>query len=760
MRVLVHAGTALDVIGALHRALSQARAATQAAGVLAPDGVSGTVPGDLVAAALPLSEPHPHAALLGLGDPVDHQDHALLSKMCLGRVIATHRPRVLVLSLPAAAVWLDDATRLSGLARLLADFADDVRVVLHMAHPAEALADLFAAQVAAGRTTGLTDEIRVAADPAGWWQAATALRAGLRMPEHPSRHPAAQTPMPAVDGAGTAALWAQVFGADVVTARELPPGPAGPEALAEVLGDLALPLDLTVDAAPSRRPSVAALGRLLRTNRALAEVEAEGGPIPAHLRNQVLLRLDDKAPGLEAADLGTLTQALRPLSGARPLPDIAPDTGFDPAPLLADLPQHLAKWREEMAAIRRARTPAAATTAPTGRSAPEPLSPAAQTMLGDQAREILRTFAGGRFWPHNNVTTFDEAADLPSFSAEPGPPTGTLIIACMKNEGPYILEWVAYHKAIGIDHFLIFTNDCSDGTNEILDRLAELGHLTRESNDEWKGASPQQAALNRAIKMDVAKRADWLIHIDIDEYINIRMGDGTMADLLAAMGPDATNLAMTWRLFGNAGVEDIGDGSVIDRFTGCSPTWCPKPHTIWGFKSMTRNGGAYKKLSCHRPNQLNASVPVKWLNGSLKDATKELAEKGWRNSTSSIGFDAVQLNHYALRSRESFLIKRQRGRALHVDRSIGLNYWVRHDWSRNIDRTILRQVPRMQAMKAALLADPVLARWHEESLAWHRAKAEDLRGIDAFRELWDQTRTADLTDPERMAYAVAEDMES
>ncbi|MEY4982555.1 MAG: hypothetical protein RIR62_821, partial [Pseudomonadota bacterium] len=163
-----------------------------------------------------------------------------------------------------------------------------------------------------------------------------------------------------------------------------------------------------------------------------------------------------------------------------------------------------------------------------------------------------------------------------------------------------------------------------------------------------------------------------------------------------------------------------------------------------------------------RPNHLtkDGERVVKWLNGSLKDATKELAQKGWRNSIQSIGFDAVQLNHYALRSRESFLIKRQRGRALHVDRSIGLNYWVRHDWSRNIDRTILRQVPRMQAAKAALLADPVLARLQEEALAWHHAKAAELKEVDAFRALWEQTREADLLDAERMAYAVAEDMES
>ena len=50
-----------------------------------------------------------------------------------------------------------------------------------------------------------------------------------------------------------------------------------------------------------------------------------------------------------------------------------------------------------------------------------------------------------------------------------------LIVSTMKNEAPYILEWVAYHKAIGFDAFLIYTNDCTAGTDFMLDRLEELG---------------------------------------------------------------------------------------------------------------------------------------------------------------------------------------------------------------------------------------------------------------------------------------------
>ena len=40
------------------------------------------------------------------------------------------------------------------------------------------------------------------------------------------------------------------------------------------------------------------------------------------------------------------------------------------------------------------------------------------------------------------------------------------------------------------------------------------------------------------------KEADWIIHLDIDEFLNIHVGDGQIADLIAAL-PDADAIALT-----------------------------------------------------------------------------------------------------------------------------------------------------------------------------------------------------------------------
>ena len=140
--------------------------------------------------------------------------------------------------------------------------------------------------------------------------------------------------------------------------------------------------------------------------------------------------------------------------------------------------------------------------------------------------------------------------------------------------------------------------------------------------------------------------------------------------------------------------------------------------------------------------------------------TREARDKGWRNSAKSIGYDLLQLNHYALRSAESFLIKRQRGRALHVDRSIGLNYWIRMDWSDFRDVTIKRNLPRLRAEYDRLMQDTQLRALHERGLEWHREKARELHAMEEFQDLYQQAVNLKLTETERVAYALALDMET
>ncbi|MEX3315170.1 glycosyltransferase family 2 protein [Sulfitobacter sp. PS-8MA] len=683
---------------------------------------------------------------------------------------------------------LPRAEEIKRLRALLAPHFDHIQIVAHIDEQARLLAAQYDFAVTEGRRSALEQELDLAG-AADWWQAA---QAGVEPDPDFGLFPEVENPPFWLDFKALHQHWAQVFGAENVTFRPLDlahlTSVNGASEIEDMLG-LQAPLGAVKPGrliAPLPAPWLARMRQfnavLIRYLKVkdiscprstwspmLQALQIDGSPtqpgslapVSAHFAadNQALV---SKFPALQDA-----------LAPDAPLPRWSePDPGFGFratqyltafAPRIRATSTPLSQKRAEAAELTRSAAKFEAMLA-------MPQTPGAEQ--ADSARLLSRikvnheTILRGPFRPQNAAAPAGEDQPAPPFTAVPRRRlargnSGNVIVACMKNEAPYILEWLAYHRSIGFDNFLIYTNGCTDGTDILLAHLQALGVVEHRDNDDWKGNSPQQHALNRSLKEPLIQNADWIAHIDVDEFVNIRTGNGTLADFFAAV-PDATNVAMTWRLFGNNDVTRLTDAPVIAQFDHAAPSFCPKPHTVWGYKTLFRNIGAYGKISCHRPNKLDAAAAasVKWVNGSGHDMTQDALHNGWRSSKSNIGYDLLQLNHYALRSADSFLIKRQRGRALHVDRSIGLNYWIRMDWNDHRDLSIQRNLPRLQAEMDRLLADDRTRRLHRAGLAWHCAKANELHKTPEFSTLYRQAMATRLTASERVAYALALDMES
>ena len=313
------------------------------------------------------------------------------------------------------------------------------------------------------------------------------------------------------------------------------------------------------------------------------------------------------------------------------------------------------------------------------------------------------------------------------------------IVTTMKNEGPFILEWLAYHRAIGVDDFLVYTNDCDDGTDTLLALLQDKGLVQHRDNPfRQMNLKPQHAALAAAEDEALIQRAGWLICMDVDEFINIHAGDGHLRDLFAAV-PDANMISLTWRLFGNADIEAFRDGFITEQFTRCAPQMARKPHQAWGFKTLFRNLGIFKKLGVHRPKGLRPQLKdtINWVNGSGRPMPETEYRNAWRSTTDTVGYELVTLNHYALRSAESFLVKRDRGRVNHVDRDQGLAYWFRMNNNAEEDRSIQRMLPALRAEQARLMADPDIAAAHAHCVARHRARIDALKAAPKYAAFYE-----------------------
>ena len=366
-----------------------------------------------------------------------------------------------------------------------------------------------------------------------------------------------------------------------------------------------------------------------------------------------------------------------------------------------------------------------------GRNASE-LAPKTSLVESDALREMAE-----RFFDHKPVRPpVSKLKAAPKAATDAG---RTAIVTTMKNEGPFILEWLAYHRAIGVQDFLIYTNDCTDGTDTMLDLLQEKGLVQHRINPFVPGGKlkPQHAALQAAESEPIMQNCGWGICMDVDEFINIKIGDGTLRALYEAMG-HANMISLTWRLFGNAEVHDYEDAFLLQQFHRCAPEIIRKPHQAWGFKTLFRNIDIYKKLGVHRPKGLIPDLwdKVHWLNGSGVPLPRTMFRNGWRSTLQTYGYDWVSLNHYAVRSAESFLVKRDRGRVNHVDRDQGLNYWFRMNHNLEEDRSIQRMIPALRIEYDRLMSDPEIAAAHAHSVACHRDKIAELRATENYETFY------------------------
>ena len=335
---------------------------------------------------------------------------------------------------------------------------------------------------------------------------------------------------------------------------------------------------------------------------------------------------------------------------------------------------------------------------------------------------------------------------------ERGAGNRTAIVTTMKNEGPFILEWLAYHRAIGVEDFMVYTNDCTDGTDTMFDLLQSKGLVQHRENPfrETK-LKPQHAALRAAESEPMIENADWLICMDVDEFLNVKVGDGHLSDLYQAVG-QANLISCTWRLFGNADTDSFHEEPTIAQFTRCAEEFSPKPHQAWGFKTLFRNVGIFKKLGVHRPKGLRPQLweQIQWVNGSGNPLPKSEFRNAWRSTSRTYGYDLVSLNHYAVRNAESFLVKRDRGRVNHVDRDQGLSYWFRMNNNATTDHSIQRHLPKMKAELARLMADPEIAEQHRTCVAAHRAKIAELKENPGQRAFFDTLTSARMKALSRM----------
>ncbi|MDO5370436.1 glycosyltransferase family 2 protein [Paracoccus sp. (in: a-proteobacteria)] len=319
-------------------------------------------------------------------------------------------------------------------------------------------------------------------------------------------------------------------------------------------------------------------------------------------------------------------------------------------------------------------------------------------------------------------------------------PHGTVMaMSMMKDEAPFLLEWFAHHLAVGFTDILVYTNNCTDGTDEMLQRLEELGLGYHRPNVIKPGVKPQPSALSHGQAEPLVQDADWLLVFDADEFLAINHPSGTLDGMLDdAVAKDANGIVITWRIFGSNGIVDWSRAPVTEQYTRAAP---PDWNKGWGVKTLFRFDPEYWKLGIHRPSIKNKHLEdgfpdtVRWLNGSGQPMEDYFKFHGWRSIKRTIGYNWAQMNHYAVKSVDSYALRKFRGNVNNKADKYNADYWALQDRNEVPDTRILRHAPARAAIMAELLTDPVLRELHETALARVEARLAEYRETDAYREL-------------------------
>lgn len=219
----------------------------------------------------------------------------------------------------------------------------------------------------------------------------------------------------------------------------------------------------------------------------------------------------------------------------------------------------------------------------------------------------------------------------------------------VKDEIRAIVEWVAYYKAIGVDQILVYDNGSTDGTFEVLKSLEAQAELTVT---RWFGEKPQETAYQDAL---VRSEAEWICYFDCDEFL-VPMQHQSLRDYLSEAPADVGAIAVNWLVFGDNDEQNYRPLPVIERF----------------LKGTRRTAGINYQIKTIGRRRTMETMSIH--DGVLRDGRyvtssfEDMELKG-AGRIGSVDHRLLVLNHYFVKSREEWEIKKSRGSAVRPARS-------------------------------------------------------------------------------------------
>lgn len=287
-------------------------------------------------------------------------------------------------------------------------------------------------------------------------------------------------------------------------------------------------------------------------------------------------------------------------------------------------------------------------------------------------------------------------------------------MAAIKNEAPYLDEWLAFCMLEGIEHVLLYDNNSTDNSREVLRPWIESGFV--ELFDwpiHWKSGSQTKAYLD-ALKR-LRGRTRWAAFIDPDEYLFSPAGL-SLPEIMRRYEGHA-GVIVNWQCYGTSGHKRRPGGLTIESYTRRAKTEWARNRRV---KSIVDPMLAIEPQGSHlfttQPGHTLVTEdfrPVRVVRGVMgRRRLRHLAAllpyvpfdpySQIEPSPKQVSVSQLRINHYVTRSEEDLALKyKDRDSMRERDRR---SHWRYHDRNEVEDPVLVPKADRVREIIASVRA--------------------------------------------------------
>lgn len=224
--------------------------------------------------------------------------------------------------------------------------------------------------------------------------------------------------------------------------------------------------------------------------------------------------------------------------------------------------------------------------------------------------------------------------------------------AVSKHEGLYLKDFIDWHKALGVDKFVIYDEGSDHETLKVLEPYCWREDV--EYIPSTKHPAQYQSYWN-CIQRYVGI-TEWILFLDIDEYINPHgLDDLNLKNFLKKFNhPNIGAVGMAWNCFGTSESNLYEDSPVWERITMRVDYEGKEKHHTRHIKSFIRPQCVATVNDPH-------FFPMKQGFYTVDPNNRVLHTSEWKSW--DFPMDQINISHYVTKTKEEWVKKFERGSA-------------------------------------------------------------------------------------------------